>query len=115
MSNFKSSNSLEKRKDEAAKMLLKYPDRIPVIIEKSLKSKIKDIDRHKYLVPMDLTIGHFMNIIRQRIKLNPNEGIFIFVNNTIPPCSSTLAQIYKEHKDIDGFLCLIYQGENVYG
>jgi len=115
MSNFKSNYSLEQRKNEAAKMLLKYPDRIPVIVQKSPKSHIPDIDRHKYLVPSDLNVGTFMNVIRQRIKLNHSEGLFIFVNNTIPPCSELLSSIYKTHKDIDGFLYIYYQGESVYG
>lgn len=115
MTDYKSNQPLEERQNEAAKMLLKYPDRIPVIVQKSPKSLIKDIDRHKYLVPTDLTIGHFMNVIRQRIKLDSSQGLFIFINNTIPPCSELLSTIYKKEKDKDGFLYIYYQGESVYG
>jgi len=63
----------------------KYPDRIPVICEKSDRSDIPDIDKKKYLVPADLTVGQFIYVIRKRIKLPPERAIFIFVNNVIPP------------------------------
>ena len=76
-----------------------------------------------------------MYVIRKRIKLQPEKAIFIFVNNkTLPPtaalmsqvrhscsplslspfsladafvawCLRARVQIYKEHKDEDGFLC----------
>jgi hypothetical protein len=76
---------LEKRKAEAARIRVKYPDRIPVISEKSESSSIPDIDKKKYLVPSDLTMCQFVYVIRKRIKLPPDQAIFIFVNNTLPP------------------------------
>lgn len=41
----------EKRKEVAEKIRSKYPDRIPVIVEKAPKSDAPDIDKKKYLVP----------------------------------------------------------------
>ena len=38
----------EKRKQEAGRIRDKYPDRIPVIVEKADKSDIVDIDKKKY-------------------------------------------------------------------
>lgn len=37
----------EKRQAEAARIRDKYPDRIPVIVEKAEKSDIPDIDKKK--------------------------------------------------------------------
>ena len=37
----------EKRKSEATRIREKYPDRIPVIVEKADKSDIVDIDKKK--------------------------------------------------------------------
>ncbi len=51
---------MEKRRAEAARIRAKYPDRIPVICEKNDKSDITDIDKKKYLVPADLTVGQFV-------------------------------------------------------
>lgn len=112
---FKEQHPFEKRKAEAARIRLKYPDRIPVISEKAEKSEIPDIDKKKYLVPADLTMGQFVYVIRKRIKLLPDAAIFIFVNNTLPPAAALMAQVYKEHADEDGFLYVTYSGESTFG
>lgn len=77
--------SIEKRKAEAERIRQKYPDRIPVICEKVEKSDIPTIDKKKYLVPADLTVGQFVYVIRKRIKLSPEKAIFIFVEEILPP------------------------------
>lgn len=112
---FKDQHPYEKRSAESSRIRLKYPDRIPVIAEKSDKSDIADIDKKKYLVPADLTMGQFVYVIRKRIKLSPDSAIFIFVNNTLPAAGALMAQIYKEHKDEDGFLYVTYSGESTFG
>ena len=56
-----------------------------VICEKADKTSIPDIDKKKYLVPADLTVGQFVYVIRKRIELPPEKAIFIFVNNQMPP------------------------------
>ena len=100
---------------ELDQVLLKYPDRVPVLVEKSKKSDVPDIDRHKYLVPTDLTLGQFVYIIRKRINLDSQKAIFVFVNNIIPPVSSLMGTIYQEHKDDDLYLRVTYSGENTFG
>jgi len=86
-----------------------------VIVEKAEKSDIPDIDKKKYLVPADLTVGQFVYVIRKRIKLSPEKAIFIFVNNVLPPTAALMSSIYEEHKDEDGFLYIVYSGENTFG
>mmetsp|Transcript_8154 Transcript_8154/g.15770 ORF Transcript_8154/g.15770 Transcript_8154/m.15770 type:complete len:128 (-) Transcript_8154:416-799(-) len=112
---FKQENSLEKRKTEASRIKEKYPDRIPIIVEKAEKSDIPEIDKKKYLVPSDLTVGQFVYVIRKRIKLSPEKAIFIFVKNVLPPTAALMSSIYEEHKDEDGFLYITYSGENTFG
>ncbi|KAL3701343.1 hypothetical protein R1sor_019365 [Riccia sorocarpa] len=106
---------LEKRQAEASRIRNKYPDRIPVIVERAEKSDIPDIDKKKYLVPADLTVGQFVFVIRKRIKLSAEKAIFIFVRNVLPPTAAMMSAIYDEHKDDDGFLYLTYSGENTFG
>lgn len=116
MPTFKSRNSLEDRKRELNRVLTNYPDRIPLICEKSGNSeKIPDIDKQKYLVPMDLTIGQFMFVIRKRMKLVPEIAIYVFVKGIIPPTSALVSTIYNDYKDEDGFLYVEYSGENTFG
>ncbi|KAI9475705.1 MAG: light chain 3 [Benjaminiella poitrasii] len=112
---FKQEHSFEKRKKESERIINKYPDRIPVICEKILKSDIPTIDKKKYLVPTELTVGQFIYVIRKRIKLSPEKAIFIFVNGILPPVSESMVVIFDKYKNEDGFLYIQYSGENTFG
>lgn len=115
INDFKSRIPFEKRKEEATRIIAKYPDKIPVIVQKKGLSSIPAIDKSKYLVPMDITIGQFLHVIRKRIKITPDQAIFIFVNDTLPASSTIMSNIYKNNKDKDGFLYLSYTGESTFG
>ena len=39
----------------------------------------------RYLVPADLTVGQFVYVIRKRIRVSPEQAIFMFVRNVLPP------------------------------
>nr|XP_020191821.1 autophagy-related protein 8A [Aegilops tauschii subsp. strangulata] len=112
---FKTEHPLERRQAESARIREKYADRIPVIVEKADKSDVPEIDKKKYLVPADLTVGQFVYVVRKRIKLSPEKAIFVFVNSTLPPTASLMSAIYEENKDEDGFLYMTYSGENTFG
>ncbi|XP_059940675.1 gamma-aminobutyric acid receptor-associated protein-like 2 isoform X1 [Mesoplodon densirostris] len=86
---FKEDHSLEHRCVESAKIRAKYPDRVPVIVEKVSGSQIVDIDKRKYLVPSDITVAQFMWIIRKRIQLPSEKAIFLFVDKTVPQSSDS--------------------------
>merc|ERR1712216_794763 len=113
---FNDEHTYEKRVEEADKIRKKHPDRIPVICEKAEGSDIPEIDRKKYLVPQELTVGQFVYVVRKRLKLPPEKAIFIFVNGVLPSTGAALmSQMYKDYKDPDGFLYVTYSGENVFG
>lgn len=114
---FKVKHSFEKRKEEAERILAKYPQRIPVICEKDPRSHdIPNIDRQKYLVPDDLTVANFMYVIRKRIKIDPEKSIYLFVaNKSMPATAQFIKRLYEEHKDKDGFLYISYAGESTFG
>ncbi|TYG90448.1 hypothetical protein ES288_A12G182900v1 [Gossypium darwinii] len=114
-SSFKLEHPLERRQAEAARIREKYPDRIPVIVERADKSDVPDIDKKKYLVPADLTVGQFVYVVRKRIKLGPEKAIFIFVKNILPPTAAMMSAIYDENHDEDGFLYMTDSGENTFG
>ena len=112
---FKIDHTFDHRKNESSKIRAKYPNRIPVIVEKAEGSAIETIDKRKYLVPADITVGQFMWIIRKRIHLAPEKAIFLFVCKLVPNSSLTMGTLYEEHKDEDGFLYIAYSGENTFG
>ena len=52
----------------------------------------------------------------QRIKLAPEQAIFLFVSSgTLPPSVAALQTVYDKYKDEDGFLYMTYSGENTFG
>ncbi|KAE9214056.1 hypothetical protein PF004_g15153 [Phytophthora fragariae] len=112
MGSFKKEHPFEKRQAEAQRIRFKYSDRIPV---RTVRSNIPDIDKKKYVVPADLTVGQFVYVIRKCIKLSPEKAIFIFINNVLPPTAALMSNIYKEQKYSDGFFYVTYSGENTFG
>lgn len=116
MTKFKAQSTEGERIEEAKRILEKYPDRVPVIVEKCEdKSDIQPLDKVKYLCPKELSVGQFMYVIRKRLKLSPEQAIFLFVNGNVPSVSSSMSTIYEEYKDDDGFLYMTYSGEHVFG
>jgi GABA(A) receptor-associated protein len=67
------------------------------------------------MVPCDFTVGNFVTVIRNRIKVGPERSIFLFVNNTLLPMNTLLSVVYQQHHDPDNFLYLVYSSENAFG
>lgn len=113
---FKKTHSLEKRKEESSKILRKYQGKIPIIVEKGKHKSTPDINKNKFLVPEDLTVGQFLTVLRKRIDLSEEEALFLFINGSIlPPTSALLSQLYAAHKDEDNFMYMTYCCENTFG
>lgn len=114
---FKSKYTFEHRQKEATKVLDKYPNRVPIICEKLQSCKdVPDVDRYKYLVPGDMNFSQFAFVIRKRLKIPSHMSIFFFVNgNVLVPTWQLFYHLYDDYKDKDGFLYIIYSGENTFG
>ena len=69
MTDFKTENTLQERYEESRKIRLKYPDRIPCIVECEANSKLPQLQNKKFLIPNDLTVSHLSAIVRSRISL----------------------------------------------
>jgi GABA(A) receptor-associated protein len=115
MSSFKQKFLFSKRLEESTKIRNKFPGRIPVIVERGARSNVPEIDKHKYLVPSDLSIGQFIFIIRKRLTLSPETALFVYINNSLPTTSALMREVYVQHQDLDGFLYVQYTGENTFG
>ena len=116
ISKFKTDFTFEQRSAEVDRIRSKYPDRVPVICERHVSNTTSpDIDKTKYLVPQDLTIGQFMYVIRKRLKLNASEALYLFANGHMMTCSNTVGVAYDNYKDSDGFLYLKYSKESTFG
>lgn len=111
---FKDEVNYERRVFESQRLRNKYPNHIPVIIERK-DDKIEDIDKKKYLVPYDITIAQFIVVIRKRINLDKTKALFVFCNNVLPSNSALITNIYMNNKDEDGFLYFKYTAESTFG
>jgi hypothetical protein len=96
----------------AEKLITKYPNKIPVI----LKHQQNKLNRTKYIVPADITIGKMINHVR---KMNPSlkssESLFFFIDNILLSGNSSLSSLYQKHKSHDCFLYIICATENTFG
>ena len=115
MMDFKKQFPLYQRLKESEKVLYEYPDKVPIICEKDNRVQNCAIEKRKFLVSKDLTVGQFMYIVRKQIQMNSSMGLFLFTNGTIPPSSEKMGNVYNKYKDIDGYLYINYAFENTFG
>ncbi|KAJ3291153.1 hypothetical protein HK104_006308 [Borealophlyctis nickersoniae] len=103
---FKQEHEFQKREAEAKRILASYPDRIPIIVERSQSARntLPEMDKKKFLCPGEITVGQFQYVIRKRLKLAPEHALFLNIKGQMPPSSALLSSVYQEHKEDDGFL-----------
>ena len=112
---FKEKYNEEVRTAESLRIITKYQDRIPIIVERCSNCDLPHIEKQKFLVSKDLTLGQFIYIVRKRINLNAEQALFIMINNTLAPNNKNLSELYDTHKDKDNFLYITYTSENTFG
>ena len=123
---FKDMYSEEERTREAMKIKAKYPDRLPVIISVSPSSMFSlfskkqqpllKLEKKKYLVPTDLTVGQFKQIIKSKLNVSQDQSIFLFFGgNSLPPTSELMSVVYDKYKASDFFLYGEISAESTFG
>ena len=115
MTAFRETHSFETRMAEAIRVKQKYPDRVPVILSYGVHSTIPNMEKNKFLVPSNITIGEFISVVRKRLCMTEESAIFLFIRNHIPPMSCTMAELYSKYTDTDGFLYITYSDEATFG
>ena len=106
----------EQRRAEHENMKKRYPTRTCIFLERAAGSRLPNIDKNKFLVPDDLSVGQMMHVIRKRLTIEPSAAIFLFTEkNTMPTTSQSIASLYKKNANADGFLYLTYNTEDTFG
>jgi GABA(A) receptor-associated protein len=101
---------------EAQKLREKYPGKIPIFVTRARNANdLPDLPKHKFLAPSHLSVGQFLYVIRKHIQLPPEKALFVFVNNTLPTSSTSLAELYTNYRSNDGALRMTYTSENTFG
>lgn len=109
----------KKSLEEANRIIAKYPGRIPVFVDSSENQVkigvIKPLDKNKFLVPRELSMGQFMTVVRKRMKLEPAFALFSYVDNCLIPTSALMGTVYDDHKDDTNFLTIVVCTESTFG
>ncbi|XP_061300491.1 microtubule-associated proteins 1A/1B light chain 3C-like [Pezoporus occidentalis] len=114
---FKQRRSLASRMQEVAEIRLKYPNKIPVVVERYHKEKtLPPLTRTKYLVAQDLPLSQLVVTLRTRLSLASSQTFYLLVNNKgLPNMSITMQELYQDNRDEDGFLYLTYASQEMFG
>lgn len=88
---------------------------LQVVVERYTKTDLPEMEKKKYLVPRDMSVGQFIHILSNRLHLTPGKALFAFVQNTLPQTSSLMQSVYESFKDEDGFLYMCYSSEKTFG
>ncbi|KAJ6656901.1 hypothetical protein lerEdw1_002902 [Lerista edwardsae] len=115
---FKHRKSFAFRKNEVAAIRIKFPSKLPVILERYPKEKmLPALNKVKFLVPQDLTMGQFVTIIRKRMSITSTQAFYFLVdgNRSLINMSSTMAEVYATYQDEDGFLYMTYASQEMFG
>ncbi|CAG2104813.1 unnamed protein product [Medioppia subpectinata] len=114
---FKQRKPLTTRREEVSGIRAKFPTKIPVIVEKYSKEKsLPVLDKTKFLVPQELPMATFVTIIRNRMQLSSTQAFYLIISNkSMVNMTKTMAEVYKENRDEDGFLYVTYASQEMFG
>ncbi|XP_010131582.1 PREDICTED: microtubule-associated proteins 1A/1B light chain 3C-like [Buceros rhinoceros silvestris] len=58
----------------------------------------------------------FITIIRSRMALTATQAFYLLVNNkSLASMSLTMAEVYRDYKDEDGFVYVTYASQEMFG
>lgn len=108
-----------------------------VIVKKFPGEKhLPQLDKTKYLVPQEITMSQFQMILRwaicssisyfskykffflsrNKMQLHPNRSMYLLVNErSMLSLSTTIAEVYYEFAQADGYLYVTYASQEVFG
>ncbi|KAE8693696.1 Autophagy-related protein 8A [Hibiscus syriacus] len=112
---FKDEFTFDQRLEESRDIIAKYPNRVPVVVERYSKSDLPEMEKQKYLVPRDMSVGQFIHILSSRLRLIPGKALFVFVKDTLPQTATLMDSVYESYKEDDGFLYMCYGSEKTFG
>lgn len=98
------------------KLVEKYPNKLPVIIQRHLRcNDVPALKRKKYLLPKDIRLADLLFYIRAQLTVPPHISVYVVVGNSLPSLNQTLSLLYAEEKAEDGFLYISYSSEHAFG
>lgn len=111
------ATSFEQRLQQANRFKTKFPNALPVVIQKDQRSSLpSSLHNQLFLAPRTLGAGDFLALIRKKASLAKTQTIIMFVgkNNLVTP-DNTLFELYNKYSEDDGFLYVLCTDHEVYG
>jgi GABA(A) receptor-associated protein len=118
----KNSINLSSRISESERILAKFPDRIPVIVESADKELTKLLKKNKFLSPTHVSVSYLLLTIRKQMKLDSSVAVFLFCDNKLLCSTELMSVVYNNYltrnnigKNHDKFLYITICKENTFG
>ncbi|KAH9600573.1 Autophagy protein Atg8 ubiquitin-like [Trypanosoma melophagium] len=136
-------HSLEARKKESTSIRRRYPHHVPLVCEPAVgmntnhdneissfsasttsavlnallqrRQVLRELDYSKFLLPEDASMQQLLVLLRRRLLLESEQGLFLFLDNSMPSSSACMGDLYLQKKDEDGFLYMTYGIESTFG
>lgn len=94
--------TLEDRRNYSSELMKENPLRVPILVS-SENGKLK-LKTQEFLVPKQLKIIHFTATLRRSMNLDPENAIYLYIQNHMIKQDRFIAEIYEQYKEEDGFL-----------
>ncbi|EHH50886.1 hypothetical protein EGM_01781, partial [Macaca fascicularis] len=103
------------RQEEIAGIWAKFPNKVPVIVERYPQTFLPLLDKNNRCTPNSMH-SPFFSPVRSRMVLRASEAFYLLVNNkSLVSTSVTMAEIYRDYKDEDGFVYMTYASQETFG
>lgn len=105
-----------KTKEELISLREKLPiveGNIAIILKPAKKAPpLKEND--VFICPPEKSVSLLLIHLRHKIKLDPTQGLYLYINNAILNGNARIGPLYTQYAD-NGFLIITYALENVFG
>jgi hypothetical protein len=90
---------LSERISESNRILSKFPNSIPVIIESKDEELLKKLKKNKYLVPSNVSASYLLSAVRKHLQLDSSKSIFMYCGSNIICGSEMIDSLYEDYKN----------------
>ncbi|MCQ2819123.1 MAG: hypothetical protein MJ252_17815 [archaeon] len=92
-------------------------ERVPLVCEADPKSRLNIYGKTHFIVPYEMTVSQFTQILRKKIKIDSETSLFLTINGKISLTGNDMMfEIYNKYKDPeDNLLYIMYSTELIWG
>lgn len=119
---YRDSVPLSKRIEDSVRIVSKYPDHVPIIVESNDDILMEALKKKKYLVPKESTARELLTIIRTKLNLGKEKAVIMFVGNNMVCGSELIGFLYDNYclkhkicRNNDNFFYMTLCLENTFG